>query len=391
MRYVHLGIDYGTSASKMVVRDFDAPGGEKAYPVIYHGSCRIPSDVAVAGDRIYFGRAQAESDTSVPADAIWYPSMKMRVAHQHGAEFIGTPYEKRQPPNGWTFDELVVLSVAWLIGLAQTFAEAKAGGRMHLKFGMTLGVPTDFRHDQRLRRAFVAIAKAGWDMVKKRGRLREDEKLTSALRDEVKRALHEASKGGPEQEHVDAWIRSEALASAWWSWSSPAFVVAPYVLVDVGAGTTNAAAFLLREAPGKSDGKRMQWSKEGISVLGAASGTAGMNVLMAAAGGRVSKVFPPLAPVLPERSRLRVALEKPYRGAFNGVFQRTGNAGPAREQWRRSRVWMLGGGSLSSDVCSVFGFDPLMPTHSFERVLFDQPPSDLQLPRAPTLKPEETR
>lgn len=389
MRYVHLGIDYGTSASKMVVRDFDAPGGEKAYPVIHHSSCRIPSDIAVAGDRIYFGRVAG--DPSIPAGAVWYPSVKMRVAHHHGADLVGIPYEQRQPPSGWTFDALAVLSVAWLIVQAQASARARIGMRAQLKFGMTLGVPTDFRHNQQLRPVFVAIARAAWDIVKRRERLGDDEKLSSALHDEVERALREGAKGAADAEHVNAWIRSEALASAWWSWSSPAFKVAPYVLVDVGAGTTNAAAFLLREAPVKPDGKRVQWSREGISVLGAASGTVGMNVLVSAAGVHVPNGFPPLAHVIRAGAKLRSALERPYRQALHDVYKRTGNQGAAREQWRRARVWMLGGGSLSSDVCDAFGFDPLAPTHRFEKTLFKDHPSDLQLPVAPRLKPQEAR
>lgn len=391
MRYIHLGIDYGTSASKIVIRDFDAPGGEAAYPMIYNGSVRIPSDVAVSGDRIYFGRV--EGDSSVPASAVWYPSVKMRVADQHGAKLVGMPYAKRRPPTGWSFDALAALSVAWLIGQAQAFAtEETVKSRSALKFGMTLGVPTNFRHDPRLRRAFVAIAMAAWDIVKKRGRLEDEEKLTSALHSDVEKALGEGEKAAADGEHIDAWIRSEALSSAWWSWSSPAFEVAPYVLVDVGAGTTNVAAFLIRETSMERRGGTRSWSKEGISVLGAVSGTAGMNVLVNAAGGPVPGGFPPLSPVLPKRSELRGALEKPYRDAFvNGVFQRTGNVGPARDQWRDTRVWMLGGGSLSSDVCNVFGFDPLMPTTWFEKASFGALPSDLQLPRGIARKPETAR
>ena len=54
-RRFHLGIDYGTSTSKLVFRDYGGPGGEKAFVVVEGETFRIPSTVAVVSDRLVLG------------------------------------------------------------------------------------------------------------------------------------------------------------------------------------------------------------------------------------------------------------------------------------------------------------------------------------------------
>lgn len=46
-RVVRLGVDFGTSFSKLVFRDYGAPGGEKAYVLLKDGKFRVPSAVGV--------------------------------------------------------------------------------------------------------------------------------------------------------------------------------------------------------------------------------------------------------------------------------------------------------------------------------------------------------
>src|SRR5438876_2497009 len=74
-RRVHLGIDYGTSTSKIVLRDYGAPGGEAAFVVVRDGSFRIPSRVCVTSNELIFG-----DDRKSAEDCDIYESLKMRVA-----------------------------------------------------------------------------------------------------------------------------------------------------------------------------------------------------------------------------------------------------------------------------------------------------------------------
>jgi len=58
-RRIHLGIDYGTSASKIVFRDSAAPGGEGAVLVLRKRMVRIPSRVCMTATDVLFDRKNA--------------------------------------------------------------------------------------------------------------------------------------------------------------------------------------------------------------------------------------------------------------------------------------------------------------------------------------------
>jgi hypothetical protein len=53
-RRVHLDVDYGTSTSKIVFRDYGAQGGESAVLVLRNGSLRIPSRVCMTATELLF-------------------------------------------------------------------------------------------------------------------------------------------------------------------------------------------------------------------------------------------------------------------------------------------------------------------------------------------------
>lgn len=74
-RRVHLGIDYGTSASKIVFRDYGAPGGEVAVVVLRYGSFRIPSRVCVTSSELVFGDKWKERE-----ECAIFESVKMQTA-----------------------------------------------------------------------------------------------------------------------------------------------------------------------------------------------------------------------------------------------------------------------------------------------------------------------
>src|SRR5208282_3575266 len=100
-RRVHLGIDYGTSTSKIVLRDYGAPGGEAAFVVLRDESFRIPSRVCVAANELIFGdgsKSAGECDI--------YESLKMRVAVEvtgNQRYYFGSPVKL---PDGFTAHDL---------------------------------------------------------------------------------------------------------------------------------------------------------------------------------------------------------------------------------------------------------------------------------------------
>src|SRR5437868_11335413 len=73
-RRVHLGIDFGTSTSKIVFRDYGAPGGERAILLLRDVSFRIPSRVCLTATELLFG------NDNTPDGCEIYESIKMQAA-----------------------------------------------------------------------------------------------------------------------------------------------------------------------------------------------------------------------------------------------------------------------------------------------------------------------
>jgi hypothetical protein len=157
-RQVHLGIDYGTSVSKIVFRDNGAPGGESAVLVQRNGSFRIPSRVCMTATELLFGY-----DAKAAADCDIYDSLKMRVA----VEASGDPryFDGPTTPlsDGFSTADFAALTVWFLISEGYRAVGAQFNGRMEgVDMGMSTGVPMAFFHDRQLRAAFLSIARRAW-------------------------------------------------------------------------------------------------------------------------------------------------------------------------------------------------------------------------------------
>jgi len=268
-RRVHFGIDYGTSNSKIVVRDFAAAGGERAHVVLQRNSERLSSSVAVVGDEILFGRRPTGQAKALEG-ATWYESIKMRAAGDivGRAERYFRGYVVPCPP-GLRAVDLAALTVWWLLGEANQGAEQMVHRRKGevLAPGMTMGIPMGFFTNLRLRSAFVGIARVAWILFKQGQRLRDGRIRLSEARDLLSEAWGTVQKEPTSDEEVRLWVRSEAEAALWWAFNSPQVASGPYCKVDVGAGTTNSSVF--RIVPGK---KKM-------AFFGAASVPTGMDAV----------------------------------------------------------------------------------------------------------------
>ena len=53
LRPTHLGVDYGTSTSKLVLRDYAAPGGERSVLIGERNNYLFPSIVSCSADKIF--------------------------------------------------------------------------------------------------------------------------------------------------------------------------------------------------------------------------------------------------------------------------------------------------------------------------------------------------
>jgi hypothetical protein len=358
-RRVHLGIDYGTSTSKIVLRDNGAPGGASAVLVLHNGSLLIPSRVCVTASELFFG-----DDTKTFARCDISDSLKMRVA----VEVSGNPKYFLSPattlPAGFSAADLAALTVWFLISEGHRAVAAQLNGRMEgVEMGMSMGVPVEFFHDSQLRASFLSIARRAWTLYCNEG-LAD----SALLIDKARRVLEKYPvplSTIPDRE-IEDWIdnratvavnspidiiRSEDEAAIWWLMRSPSVRAGPYAKIDIGAGTTHANLFRIFGAA--------QSPKRSLVRSGAAAVPVGMDAVGRAIAQCQGLNDDCLAlrglelPVLRANAKIREALMSvgeqiydSYRKAWIETRRKMGSNALELSSWRQHKVFVTGGGSL---------------------------------------------
>jgi len=240
-RSIHLGIDYGTATSKMVLREY-GPDGERAHIVFPSSNrgrlrdFRVPSAVCLEGGRLWFG-AEAAARQSLRDVKTWC-SIKMRVASPQEFHGLAAPLAE-----GITADDLATLTIAYLLQEGKRAADSVS---RHYQtppaFSFTLGVPMSELDHSHLRGHFADIAQRATHIVGRPAApdlrlgipVLEGWMLVSEADDALRR--------GPASE-ARRWVRSEVEAALLWPYKSGDTEPGIYAAVDVGAGTTSAAFF----------------------------------------------------------------------------------------------------------------------------------------------------
>jgi hypothetical protein len=355
-RRIHLGIDYGTSVSKIVFRDYGAPGGESAVLVLRNGCCRIPSRVCMTATELLFG-----DDTKAAADCGIYNSLKMRVA----VEVSGNPSYYHGVtttlPDGFSAADLVALTVWFLISEGHRTVAAQFGGRMEgVEIAMTMGVPITFFTDEQLKASFLNIARRAWSFYCDEGL------LDSALSTEKARRLLEkrpvALSAIPDHEVRD-WIRCEGEASNWLVLHSPAVGIGPFAKVDIGAGITHANLFRIFG--------KLRTPKRSLAPFGAAAAPIGLDAVDRAIAecerknSNCSALRGSEQSILEANAKVREALipvsghiYDSYRKAWDEVLSKLSSNALELIAWRQHKVLMMGGGSLMPLLVDTFRTHP---------------------------------
>lgn len=342
-RSFHLGLDYGTSASKLVLRELDIPGGTRAHVVSWNGSYRIPSTVAFNADTLSFVTEDAGPGWQT------LTSVKMHAAKE--AKGQGEPC----PVRGLGYGDIVVLSLWWLLSHARR--EAARIGRVDaphdVELGFTLGIPTSFLDDPILRQAFLGFAGLA-------GRLERDFEPLSETAYELDSLIElmthvRATHPHPERLAPEHMVQAESKAALWWALKSPTVPIGPYVEVDLGAGTTHASFFRLTGGPATG--------KDGIHVFGAVSVDVGMDDvgrrLLANSNGTLPSIRGREADALRSKQRVdevRAILDAMYRAlemAWSAARTRL-NLPPETGNWGAPGLAFAGGGSLVTAIVNRF-------------------------------------
>lgn len=358
-RHIHLGIDFGTSVSKIVFRDSGAPGAESAVLVLRNGSFRIPSRVCMTATELLFG-----DDTKAAADCDIYDSLKMRVA----VEVSGNPKyyvgSTTTLPDGFSAADLVALTIWFLISEGHRAVAAHLNGHMEgVEMGMSMGVPMAFFHDRQQRASFLSIASRAWTFYRKEGFVD-----SSLLVEKARRVLekHPVPLSAIPDHEVEDWIdnraivavnspiditRSEDEAAIWWLMRSPSVRAGPYAKIDIGAGTTHANLFRIFGPA--------QTPKRSLVRSGAAAVPVGMDAVdraIAECQGLNSSCLTLRGleqPILQADAKVREALMPvgeqiydSYRKAWIEACRKMGSNALELSSWRQHKVFVTGGGSL---------------------------------------------
>ena len=345
VRPLRLGIDYGTSTSKLVITDYGSVEGETSFVVRSHlqqgadQDCRIPSTVSYDDGTIHFGfAAEARSSQS----AAVYRSLKMLCAYPN--RYYGDPAEL---PPGLRALDLATLYVGHLVQLGQ-----QAGNRYVAQYrarpslAVTLGVPMAQLDDVRLQSMFVDMARQAFALKDKLDLLKgvSSEEALQAL-STVREELSESEPGEPRD-----WVRSEAEAALFWAHSSPDITDGRYACVDIGAGTTSASWFHINPM---RVGNVL--TKDRLSFYAADCTPPGCDAIdtvlakqlglptITAVRGRESELLEDLSAVGEDGfSEVLDEIARVYDRASAGAFEKE----KRRTAWRGiGRIFFLGGGS----------------------------------------------
>jgi hypothetical protein len=373
-RRVHLGIDYGTSWSKLVFRDMEARGGERSIVVRPTGEddYRIPSLVAIEGDQIWFGH---EAVVRGRTGATTYPSMKMLAAFpDHYHQIV------RTLPRGVTADKLAALTILYLLQIgARAALRYLSQFEVRRSMTMTLGVPTSQLDNPDLAEKFASTARLASHMLRIRSQgLTQGISVSDALEliGAAESALSDASPINP-----TAWVRSEAIAALLWAFRSPDVPQGLYAAVDVGAGTTSSTWFRIMET--HADGHRF---KEGMVFYGAACKPPGADAVEAALAA-ASGIDDPIKirghadeywnrAGLTGRAHATTVCQEifaTYRTAFGRAYQKDQQTRP----WKEARLFLLGGGTQIRTVSDALRVTPYPPLGAPPPVIDPGRPDDL--------------
>jgi hypothetical protein len=344
---IHLGVDFGTCWSKLVMRDYESPE-PRAFVVRAEpganpaGDYRIPSAVVERAGVLHFGHDGAGAARAPAANVIRSPKM-----------LVAGLFEGEHPTLPGTLDAeaLCSLVVAYLLRLgerrAREYCAAVAPGSWP-KITMTIGAPMASIDDETIRGKFIGVARNAFEIWRagdidlSRGiSLAQARVFVAAARERV--ALRSVTD--PRE-----WVRSEAEAGLLWAFKSPQVGEGLYACVDVGAGTTDVSFFRIR-----ARFENGRWPKDGMVFYSATSGAPGVDkidlILAENTGGtiRPDACRSREAELLNLADAATVQRAAEVAGDMHGVYQRGWRLAYDKERtqtaWDPYKLFLLGGGS----------------------------------------------
>ena len=383
-RNLHLGLDWGTSATKLVLRDYDAVGASHGLGYVLRaaaGGVRHPSLVALEGGRLWFGESAKKRVTT--AQHAW-ASLKADVAiHGRAAS---------EAAGGLHLRDLSVLFLAHIISVAQRAARSLPGGQT-ANVGFKLGVPTAEMNSWGFSTEYLRIARAAFHLACNERTDPDGVAVGTApklLADAWAAVDAREARSRTTGEVIEAWLRAEAASEMIWPFNSPSIQPGLYTAVDVGAGTTNACFFMIHSG---SRGA-LQDPKGALSFFGAACSAPGLNDLLTAvlrgdaSPETLEKVRGNENALLAKSAELPTLASpviEQYRGVWSKAKRQAWGSYPGYRHWDGLRLLVVGGGRKVDLVRQEFERrDPFGHIEGFKTVPDLGVPGDLrELPVKP--------
>jgi hypothetical protein len=260
---VNIGLDFGTSTTKVVVRIEDAAAKSRFViigPADQKNTVLFPSAVAVEGSALLFGHAAQLSESLVKAT-----SFKMNLPAEAGSRQHSWRGRLRLGNTGLTAEHVSTVYLAWVLKDVLSQIRDALGG-VDLKVTVNAAAPLDqMQEEQSLRDVFHRT----FYRALKIHRLAATPWPLDAARSALRLADAEAI---PPDEDSPISVFPETHAAMTSYMLLPGRPKGKYASVDVGAGSTDVAFFWFHNP----DGRHAEGAPE-MCYYGAASAFVGMD------------------------------------------------------------------------------------------------------------------
>lgn len=264
-RRYHLGLDWGTSTTKLVLRDYEQQKAFVLMPAGMAHSYRYPSTIVRSDDRIYFGFNAEERRKK--ADKV-IDALKADLCILTVNEGCAQKTSEQE--------DLATLFLAHIISLGLNSAEEHAKrDKAQALMGMTIGFPAEEIEKSSLKHIYMRMAQSAYELAVRSGYDPQGKRYDQACEQVANVRGQIEARGGfvSSSSSYHQWLRPELAAAMYWGIKSPMIERDLYSCIDIGAWTTNTSYFRIGSSPGTIE-------KDSIIFFGGATGGPGVIKLL---------------------------------------------------------------------------------------------------------------
>jgi len=232
-RAITIGLDFGTHSTKIVLRP---RGAEKAAllqiskPQEGYPWFACPSLVKVVDDRVYFGSRALEV-----SGGKLYRSLKVQLLPPEGDDATDHVF-----PSGLTPDLLVAWYLSWVLGRIK-LAIDKFFKHSNPRLSLNLAAPMNHIENESLKARYLGIVQAAWESVF--GKVPSPVQQGMRVKEMRAKFASWLEKEVPSRETRPFEILPETVAPIVSLSFDPRMDPGMYMIVDIGAGTTEISYF----------------------------------------------------------------------------------------------------------------------------------------------------